>query len=178
MTSPCAGHAGTIFDSCSRTQITNLGGKSRKRVAAQYQSELTFTHSKIASVEQLQSIAPLIGCSHQLATKIPILTPLCKAHYHLINNALQPTQTHCNTCGLDLRKSMVRLCPDPQRIREYLADKTGFEGELPEGAKVCFTCYRSQSHMLKEAKSVSIKKCQQRRISSERPEKLRHERSV
>ncbi len=118
-------------------------------------SEPVFAHSRVASGDQLHSIAHTIGCSPLSVQNIPIPAPLCKVHYHLIYNVLQPTQINCPTCGLDLRKSTVRSCPDPQRFQQYLAENTGFEGELTEGAKVCFTCYKSQLHMLKGAKLVS-----------------------
>ena len=114
-----------------------------------------FVHSKIASHEQIQSIAHTIGCAALSNMLIPVPTPLCKRHYHLIYNAIQPTQTHCYTCGSSLRTTAARLCPDPKRITHYLAEKTGFEGEIPEGGKVCFTCYRSQLQMLKEERVVS-----------------------
>ena len=64
----------------------------------------------------------------------PTPAPLCKVHYHIVYNELQPTQTYCVTCGSDLRKSTVRVCPDPERIQKYLADKTGYDGEIVSGA--------------------------------------------
>ena len=57
---------------------------------------------------------------------------------------------HC-TCRLDLRiSSSVRSCPDSLRIRKHLADRTGFQGQIIEGAKVCYPCYKSHICILRD----------------------------
>ena len=113
----------------------------------------SFTQSKIASQEQLNAISHTIGCS--VPSNVPIPTPLCKHHYHLIYKTLQPQQSHCPTCGTSLRTTPARPCPDVLRILKYLQEKTGFEGELTENTKVCYTCYKSHLQMLKEANRLS-----------------------
>ena len=80
---------------------------------------------------------------------------MCKAHYHALYNELQPTQTHCVTCGSDLRKSDARVCPDPQIIQKYLAEHTGFDGQIRNGAKVCHPCYKTHLGILKAGEKES-----------------------
>ena len=113
----------------------------------------SFTQSKIASQEQLNVISHTIGCS--VPSNIPTPTPLCKHHDYLIYKTLQPMQRHCPTCGSSLKTTPARPCPDVPRILKYLKEKTGFEGELTENTKVCYTCYKSHLQMLKEANRMS-----------------------
>jgi hypothetical protein len=64
-------------------------------------SEIIFAHSKIASQENLLVITNKI---RQLMQEPPVFrtpAPLCKVHYHIV---LQPTQTHCVTCGFDYQQ--------------------------------------------------------------------------
>ena len=44
----------------------------------------------------------------------------------------------------------MRSCPDSLRIRKHLADRTGFQGEIIEGAKVCYSCYKSHIRILRD----------------------------
>ena len=90
-----------------------------------------------------------------IPSNVPIPTPLCKHHYHLIYNTLQPKQSHCPTCGSSLRTTTARPCPDVPHILKYLQEKTGFEGELTENTKICYACYKSHLQMLKEANTIS-----------------------
>ena len=113
-------------------------------------NETIFAHAKMASQAKLLSIVNRNGQSMHESQIFPTPTPLCKVHYHMVYNESQPTQTHCVTCGSDLRKSSVRTCPDPERIQEYLAEKTGFDGEISSGTKVCFPCYKFHLCILKE----------------------------
>ena len=101
-----------------------------------------FVQSRIATSEQ---IADVLGYC-----EAPYPTPLCKHHYHLIYDKLQPKQTHCCTCGSPLRTGPKRPCPDPQRIQQYLYQEIGFEGNIPEDAYVCLSCYKSHLQILKE----------------------------
>ena len=110
----------------------------------------------MATQEQLGLIAHTIGYSS--IPTLPIPTPLCKHHYHLIYNILQPTQTHCPTCGTWLKITVSRYCPDPHRIQKYLHENTGFEGHIQDGAKVCLECYKSHLQILREQVVISTDK--------------------
>jgi len=85
---------------------------------------------------------------------VPVPVPLCKHHYHLVYNLLQPTQTNCITCGIFLRHATPgpRLCLKSEVIEKDLKDKTGFEGHIGEQNKVCIPCYRSHLAFLHEEK--------------------------
>ena len=76
-------------------------------------------------------------------TEVPIPTPLCKHHYHLVYNMLQPTQTHCVTCDVSLRHSKTKSCPEPEIIKKYLHDNASYDGDINEHDKVCYACYRA-----------------------------------
>ena len=56
--------------------------------------------------------------------EIPTPTPLCKHHYHVVYNLVQPTQMHCVTCGTSLKHSNPKLCPNPEVIKKYLQENT------------------------------------------------------
>ena len=43
-----------------------------------------------------------------------------------------------------------------QRIQTYLVWKTGYEGVLNDGDKVCFACYKSHLQILKHSQNHSI----------------------
>ena len=112
----------------------------------------TFVCTHIATAVQLQALA----CKDEFPQQcFPVPTPLCKTHYYLVYKELNPTQTHCSTCEINLRNSIVRQCPDPQKIQHYLAEHTEFEGKLSEQSVVCFSCYRSQLCMLKSFEGKS-----------------------
>ena len=87
---------------------------------------------------------------------LAIPVPLCKHHYHLVYNTYQPTQTHCPTCGAVLQKQSARPCPNTERIQSYLVDKRSYEGVINNGDKVCFACYKSHLHFLKQSQNKSI----------------------
>ena len=74
-------------------------------------------------------------------TQIPIPTPLCKHHYHMVYNIINPTQTHCVTCGMSLKHENPKPCPNPNKIEEYLRQTTGFDGKIHDADKICYTCY-------------------------------------
>lgn len=82
-------------------------------------SRVMFAQSNIASQN---SSRPLTNDTEHETQSLPTPAPLCKAHYQALYNELQPTQTHCVTCGSDLRKTTVCVCPDPQTIQKYLAE--------------------------------------------------------
>lgn len=113
-------------------------------------SEAFFSHYKVGYTEQLISIMHTMGCS-----AVPTPIPLCKHHYHVIYDQLQPKQTHCQTCNANLKNTTVRTCPNPPKITCYLQEETNFEGEISEGEKVCLACYKFHLEILKEIAMIS-----------------------
>ena len=49
-----------------------------------------------------------------------------------------------------LKNAPVRSCPNSNLINKYLLEQTGFEGNLTNNSKVCFSCYKCQLEILKE----------------------------
>ena len=86
---------------------------------------------------------------------IPIPTPLCKRHYHVVYDTLQSRQKRCVTCGTRLKQSNHRPCPKPDIIQLHLQEMTGFEGEIHSQDRVCLTCYKSHLVILKDNKPTS-----------------------
>ena len=111
-------------------------------------NEMSFTQTQMISGDDI-ALALGIAVTH------PIPTPLCKSHYHTIYKTLQPTQSHCPTCGSTLKGSSPRTCPNPGIIQEYLSKNTGFEGVISSECKVCFACYKSHLQILKCVKTIS-----------------------
>ena len=102
-------------------------------------------------IEQL-----FISCGLRSTTpSIPIPTPLCKHHYHLIYNKVEPRQVHCITCGTSLRNAKSKACPQPTIIEPYLRENMGFEGNIKESDKVCYACYRSHLIILQKRNEIS-----------------------
>ena len=111
-------------------------------------SQNSFASFHKASIQQLQSA--LHTLKFQCTTmEIPVPTPLCKHHYHLIYNLIQPTQTHCITCGISLKKSNPKVCPNPTVIQKYLEENAGYDSHIAENDKVCYACYRAHLVILK-----------------------------
>ena len=100
---------------------------------------------------QLFEDAGLVCSSHT----IPVPTPLCSHHYHLLYNRLHPTPTNCSTCDSTLKNSTPRHCPDPLVIQSHLIETTGFEGTINSNDKVCNSCYKSHLVILNANKLVS-----------------------
>ena len=116
-------------------------------------SENAFVSSKLASIERLLAVFESIPL--QCSGNVPIPTPFCKHHYHLVYNNLQPTQTQCVTCSIFLKYTSPRQCPQPTAIQEHLRANTGFEGQIQAHDKVCYTCYKSHLAILQEHKIAS-----------------------
>ena len=122
-------------------------------------SESVFAHGRLGSSEQMQGALEIAGLQVSTDT-MPVPTPLCKHHYHLVYNLLQPTQTNCITCGISLRSATPspRYCMaylKPELIEKHLIDNTGFEGHIGAQDKVCFTGYKAHLAILHENNSVS-----------------------
>ena len=54
-----------------------------------------------------------------------------------------------------LRYKSYRTCPNPSRIEEYLKQHTGYEGNIQENDKVCYTCYKSHLVILEKSRPPS-----------------------
>ena len=117
-------------------------------------NESVFACSRMANSETLRSAMDAAGveCS---VNDLPEPTPLCKQHYHMIYNVLQPPQTNCVTCNISLRHCNIRPCPKPEVIEEHLRENTGFEGHVKAQDKVCFTCYKSHLIILQQSRTIS-----------------------
>ena len=83
----------------------------------------------------------------------PAPTPLCKQHYHIVYDALQPRQ--CVTCGARLRGGNHRSCPQPDIIQKHLSENIGFEGDIQAGDQVCLVCYKSHLVSLRDNIPIS-----------------------
>ncbi len=116
--------------------------------------EDAFASSRMATMENMVALFTNanLRCS---SDTIPVPTPLCTYHYHLLYNQLHPTQTNCSTCGSSLKHANPRPCPKPSVIQSHLTETAGFEGQINPGDKVCYTCYKSQLVILQENKQVS-----------------------
>ena len=87
--------------------------------------------------------------------RVLIPTPLCKNHYYVVYDALQSRKKHCITCGRRLRLGNDRPCPQPHVIQMHLSQHTDFEGDILADDRVCLTCYKSHSVILKENQPIS-----------------------
>ena len=90
----------------------------------------------------------------ELKPNTPFPIPLCKAHYHVLYNAVRHTK-YCRTCGRRLSPGGGRSCPNPKIIQEHLSQNTDFLGDISEQDLVCMTCYKSHLLGLRESKTTS-----------------------
>lgn len=81
-------------------------------------------------------------------------TILCKCHYHMVYYSI----THCATCGAYFKSipGPAWLCPQPDKIQEYLEVSTGFEGSLGKDDYVCNACYKSHLIVLQDLDSEEV----------------------
>ena len=66
--------------------------------------EVSFVSSNLANTEKMNQIIKQVDFEIE-GDDIPIPTPLCKHHYYTIYNLIQPQQTNCPTCGVNLKQS-------------------------------------------------------------------------
>ena len=66
-----------------------------------------------------------------------------------------PTQTKCVTCGTSLKNSNPKTCPSPKLVEDHLKTSTGFEGNIRDNDRVCYSCYRSHLVIIQKIRSVS-----------------------
>lgn len=104
------------------------------------------------NIKQISDAIRTLGLKSSL---LAVPASMCKHHYHLVYNSIHPTQFNCVTCGLSLRNSTSKLCPDPVTVTEHLRDNVGFQGSIRLNDKVCYPCYKSHLFILKQNKSQS-----------------------
>ena len=107
-------------------------------------------HKAPELVQQAFAEAELQHCGGSISP-----TSLCKHHYHMVYNLVEPTQTHCKTCGTWLRYANAKSCPKPAEIEQYLWENAGFQSTLNDKDKVCYVCYRSHLVILQHSTSIS-----------------------
>ena len=83
---------------------------------------------------------------------IPMRTPLCKTHYHMVNDNLQSRK---KSCGARLKPGSHRPCQQPDIIQTHLREKTWFKGEIYANDHVCMSCYKSHHIILQDNPVVS-----------------------
>ena len=110
--------------------------------------------SEIAGSDEMASLLLKAGLECKSAT-VPVPTPFCKQHYHLVYNLHRPTQTHCKTCSISLKHSSPTPCPQPKVIEQHLRDNSGFDDTIQPEDKVCNSCYKSHLTTLKAEKVLS-----------------------
>ena len=99
--------------------------------------------------------ACLKGNKLKLMEPIPQSISLCKEHYNMAYKLAFPTQTNWVTCGVSLRNSNPKPCPSPKLVEEHLKASPGFEGNIGEHDKVCYSCCRSHLVIIQANRSVS-----------------------
>ena len=111
-----------------------------------------FVSTKLFTLEKFHSAVLANGLS---AVEVSSPIPLCHTHYNQVYHYLFPTQSNCASCGISLKHTQVRSCPDPTVIEEHLREKTGFEGHIRNTDKVCNSCYNSHLAILKQQTNTS-----------------------
>ena len=83
--------------------------------------------------------------------------PLCTHHYHMVYKLLKPTASNnCSLCGMSLKNTMAKRCPNPRVIEHHLHDHSEFDGHIDESDKICYTCYRAHLVILQHYDTVSL----------------------
>ena len=83
--------------------------------------------------------------------------PLCTHHYHMVYKLLKPTASNnCSLCGLSLKNTMAKRCPNPGVIEHHLHDHSEFDGHIDENDRICYTCYRAHLAILQHYETVSL----------------------
>ena len=136
----------------TKPDFTPRWEKCKKRPAciADDCTDEVFVCTKVMDIQQLHLAIKTTGLVISDSENIPIPTPLCKTHYYYLYRSLQPSQTNCITCGTDLRNKvkLSRTCPRSDVIESPLRDNTGFEGQIKEHDKVCYSCYKFHTSIL------------------------------
>lgn len=155
------GEKGTVCRPC-RQDVTRMAAnpshiprwdKIRDQCCISSCNEQVYARSKMASKERMMAI--LREQELHYVNEVPVPTPLCRHHYHRVYNLLQPTHTNCSACGISLKHTQSRPCPQPDIIEDHLRNTISFEGHIKEGDKVCYSCYKSHLVILQETKGIS-----------------------
>ena len=111
------------------------------------------TNSAVSSVSTTTEVMQVFACAGLTCINDMEPSPLCKQHYQLVYDALQPRQ--CTTWGTRLRAGNHRSCPQPEIVRKHLHERTGFLGEIQVHDPVCLVCYRSHLVLLRDNSPIS-----------------------
>ena len=111
------------------------------------------TNSAVSSVSTTTEVMQVFACAGLTCINDMEPSPLCKQHYQLVYDALQPRQ--CTTCGTRLRAGNHRSCPQPEIVRKHLHERTEFLGEIQVHDPVCLVCYRSHLVLLRDNSPIS-----------------------
>ena len=125
-----------------------------------------YRNTNLVSVTELQQIlgenvtAFMIECYSESSPSAP--TPpasigLCQEHYQKMYAHLHKTDS-CDSCGGKARKgeSYSRHCPAPHIINNYLNHISGESRTLTSSSKLCYTCYKYFSGIVKELQNETI----------------------
>ena len=128
------------------------GGESMKSNCCIHNcNQLCFSQTTMGTIDELQGIQELV-----FNDPVPIPTPLCKSHYHLVYDTLQSRRKHCRTCSRRLRLGNDRPCLQPHIIQAHLSQHTDFDGDILSSDRVCITCYKSHMVLLMQNKPISL----------------------
>ena len=88
---------------------------------------------KVSSAHLCDSFktAGLKCSSHNFLTPLP----LCKHHYHTVYKIAKPTIANCSLCGLSLKHTAAKYCPNPKAVEHHLRENSGFDGHISETDK-------------------------------------------
>lgn len=112
-----------------------------------------YASTQMASKEALTAILQAQGLQHH--DDIPVPTPLCSHHYHLVYNLLNPPrQMNCAVCSLSFKHTQYRSCPQPDTIERHLRETIGFDKHIGPEDKICYSCYKSHLVILQECKNA------------------------
>ena len=86
-------------------------------------NRLSFSQTTMGTTDELQGIQKLV-----FNEPVPIPTPLCKSHYHLVYmyDTLQSRCKQCRTCSTHLRLGNDRPCLKPQAYLSKPISKDAF----------------------------------------------------
>ena len=109
---------------------------------------------KVSSAQLCESFKTAgLKCS---SLNFPTPLPLCKHHYHTVYKIAKPTVAHCSLCGLSLKHTATKYCPNPKAVEHHLRENSGFDGHISETDQICYTCYRAHLVILQQNEAVSF----------------------
>ena len=83
---------------------------------------------KVSSAHLCDSFktAGLKCSSHNFLTPLP---------YHTVYKIAKPTIANCSLCGLSLKHTAAKYCPNPKAVEHHLRENSGFDGHISETDK-------------------------------------------